>query len=189
MIEAYADGTYKCFKCKKKRPVESFMYNDKLGRHGHFNSLQDEINDYVEHGHAWACEDCFLKSGFFCKLQEGEDVPSKPSDRWPDVRYEDLTKCIHCQMYWPFWDYSSYNKWRFDGQGNRMDVIDPSPLHTFIKETRMVWGCSRCYTESGLKAHLKEGDIRWRAYKPKGEFSWAEMAKRYKLHGDYQAID
>lgn len=191
MIEAYADGTYKCFKCRKKRPIDSFMYNDQI--HGPEPRAgmtpDDELKDYVDHGHAWACEDCFMKSGFCRKLEAGEDVLSKPSDRWPDSRYEDLTKCIHCQMYWPFWSYSSYNHWSFDGQCHRIDVIDPSPLHAFIRERRMIWGCSRCYTESGLNAHLKEGNIRWRAYKPKGEFSWAEMAKRYKARGDYQAID
>lgn len=185
MMEGYADGTFKCFKCKNKRQVQSFLYNDICEG----KKPGDVFVDYVEHVHAWACEDCFLKSGFCRVLCEGEDVKSKVSDRWPDTRHEDLTKCIHCEMYWPFWNYSSYNAWRFDSGGKRMEAVGPEQLHAFIREKKMIWGCSRCYKQSGLNAHMQEGNARWMAYKPTGEDSWADMAKHYKQHGDYQAVD
>jgi hypothetical protein len=192
MIETYADCTYKCFKCRKKRPLQSFLYNDQIRQwcRAPEEKPEDCLKDYVEHGHAWACEDCFLNSGFCRQLKEGEVILSKPSDRWPDIRYEDLTQCIHCLMYWPFWDYQCYNPWILDSNWNeKKDVVDPSPLHAYIKEKGIIWGCDRCYQQSGLKAIRKEGNVRWRAYKPTGEDSWAAMAKYYRECGDYQACD
>ncbi len=191
MIEKCADGKYKCFKCRKNKPAGSFMYNNEI--HGldkrADKTFEDDLQEWVDNGHAWACADCFLKSGFCRQLADGEEIKCKPSDRWPENHYEDLTKCIHCQMYWPFWDYKSYNAWTVDSEGNKIDVASPEPLHEFVKKNRLIWGCGRCYTQSGLKAHRKEGNIRWRAYKPTGENSWAEMARFYRECGDYQAID
>ena len=191
MIEAFADGKYKCFKCRKKRPLQSFLYNNQITEETRVpeEKLEDCLKDYVEHGHAWACEDCFMKSGFIRKLDDEEDIKTKPSDRWPDCRYEDLTKCIHCHMYWPFWDYSPYNKWMIDSEGNKKDIASPDALHAFIREKRMIWGCHECYTQSGLCAVRKEGNVRWKAYKPTGEKSRAEIARYHRSRGDYNAVD
>jgi hypothetical protein len=191
MIEKCADGKYKCFKCRKNKPTESFMYNEKINGLEQCTgiTLEDDLQGYVDYGHAWACVDCFLKSGFCRQLADGEEIKCKPSDRWPEERYEDLTKCIHCQMYQSVWSYYSYNAWLFDSEGNRRKDRSPEILHAFMKENRLIWGCRNCYIESGLKAIKKEGNIRWRAYKPTGENSWAEMAKFYRERGDYDAID
>jgi hypothetical protein len=183
MIETYADGTHKCFKCRNKKPTKSFMYNNEIDENA-------SLSDFVEMGHAWACVDCFLESGFCRQLAAEEEVKCKPSDRWPEIRYEDLTKCIHCQMYWPFWSYNSYNLWRFDSDGNSKDITSPEALHAFINEHGLIWGCRRCYKQSGLNAVRKEGGVRWRRYKPAGGVSWADMAAQYyRRQGDYQAVD
>jgi hypothetical protein len=193
MIEQCADGKYKCFKCRKKRPLQSFMYD---GSHWVDSRMamgerkpEDVFKDSVDHGHAWACEECFMTSGFIRALQEGEDVKCKPSKSWPEKRYEDLTKCICCQMYWPFWDYSCFNRWHVGADGNRVDVTSPEPLHAFIREKRLIWGCDMCYIESGLRAIRKEGNVRWRAYKGSDNFKWSEYAKACRERGDYHAID
>jgi hypothetical protein len=193
MIEAYGDGTYKCFKCRKRRPAKSFVHDGSHWGDSRMitgERISDEVfKDSVENGHGWACVECFIASGFMRALKDGEDIKCKPSDQWPDIRFEDLTKCIHCEMYWPFWDYNSYMAWTMDVHGNRMDVTSPEPLHAFIRQKGIIWGCKRCYVHSGLRAIKKEGHMRWRAYKPRGENSWASMAQYYRARGDYQATD
>lgn len=182
MIDSYGDGTHKCFKCKKKQPTKSFTHDGSLWgdiRMATGERNPDEVfRDSVDHGHAWACEECFMASGFIRALKDGEELKCKPSNRWPGSRYEDLTKCIHCQMYWPFWDYNSYMPWSIDAYGNHMDVTSPEPLHAFIHEKKMIWGCDRCYVQSGLRAIKKEGHVHWTAYKPTGEDSWVEKPTR-----------
>lgn len=193
MIESYGDGTHKCFKCNKRRPTNSFVHDGSIWGDSRMITGKrmpaDVFKENIDHGHAWACVDCFTASGFIRALKEGEEVKCKPSSQWPEERYEDLTRCIHCAMYWPFWSYDSYMPWRMDANGNHIDATSPEPLHAFMRKNKMIWGCDRCYVQSGLCGIKKEGSLRWKAYKPTGKDSWIEMAKGYRARGDYHAVD
>jgi hypothetical protein len=99
-----ADGLYNCFKCMKSVPGCDFMYTGEA-------DTEAELAKFASNGFAWACEGCFLRS-HFCMVANNSQGSAKriPSTEWPDVPYEDLTQCMHCERWLGAWWFTCYGR-------------------------------------------------------------------------------
>lgn len=158
MIQQCADGTMLCWKCCKSKPAPKFLYT-------HNAHVCTELQDYSSMGHAWACEDCFVRSQFSKMFLPGTAhcMLRLPSDSFPSDRRHDLTQCIHCKDWKPAFHFSCYGGWWHSIR----EGYHPDALHGFIEMRGLVWGCNECFEKSQLYARWDGDRGIWRSdYKP-----------------------
>lgn len=151
MIEHLPDGTLRCFKCCKRRQDKDFLYTHKAKTVG-------ELAGWVEHGHAWACEACFLRSNFSKMVLDRNALQRMPSeDLCTDDNKDDLFECITCKGWRPPYHFMCYGRWY---EGDQLDHADA--LHACMHRKCLQWGCENCFTSSQLYCLKNFETGKWR---------------------------
>lgn len=78
-------------------------------------------------------------------------IARKPSDRWPEERYEDLFQCFKCKEWKPAWWYS------FGLHGSEDTDANPAVLEAW-KANGHIWACDHCFQRSELFACVEDGN-------------------------------
>ena len=154
-----ADGVavLRCFKCWKWHEPKDFMYAGKA-------TSEDDLQRWVQNGHAWACEGCFTRSAFCTIVLDAEDehLKRRPHPEFPDVPWEDTTKCIRCKCWLPANFYTCYGNWWKDVDGNdESETGTGDALQAFVRRRCLLWGCNCCFADSKLYAYRSAQSGQW----------------------------
>lgn len=82
----------------------------------------------------------------------------KASDRWPDVRDEDVFECFLCKKWKPCWYYS---------YGLKDDTQMNASVLEYWKQYGHIWACDHCFKGSGLFACKQDGKTFTRCFNTK----------------------
>ncbi len=121
----------------------------------------------------------------FCTivLNAEKDLERKPHPEFPDVPWEDTTKCIKCQCWLPPNFYTCYgNWWEVREEGNEENETSRGDdLNAFMRTRCLVWGCNSCFADSQLYVYRNAQNCRWVSrHRPRKEVKACEEGEQSK---------